>query len=155
MRLEFHCKGQSIIIFIYWRICWYLPANICLLIVNGWANCVPTFLTLLKTKPNRSDPFFEQRMLFYKIYDIESYAFRWFVMKGKIKPLIIPFCVCIILQNEIILLDFTLKALISIIQITTLKSWLKLTTIPTLIDTDLLIIFRIVVCGMIKWKNWS
>jgi hypothetical protein len=88
-------------------------------------------------------------MLFYKVYNVESYAFRWLIAKGIIKPLIISFSVCIVLQNEIILLNFTLKTLISIIQIATLKSRLKFSTVSVWIDDNLLIIIRVIVCGLI------
>ena len=67
--------------------------------------------------------------------------------------MIVSFGICVILQNEIVLLDFTLKTLIGIVQVPTFKSRLKFTNISILIHLSLLIIVRIVISGMIERKN--
>jgi hypothetical protein len=113
---------------------------------------MPTFLASLLAESNRFNSFLKERMLLDQINNIKPDTSRLFIAEGEIKPLIIPFCICIILQNEIILLDFTLQTSISIEQISALKPGLEFTVLCIFVECNLLVIVRIIVCCMIQRK---
>lgn len=112
--LKIYSKGKSIVIFQSSGVGSNFSADITLLIVNVPANRVPPFMTFLKAEPNRSHSFLKQRMLLDEVDDIEPHTFSLLIPKGKVKPLIISFSICIILQNKIILLYLTIQALIGV-----------------------------------------
>ena len=91
-------------------------------------------------------------MLLDEIDDIEPHTFRLLIPKGKVKPLIISFSICIVLQNKIILLYLTIQALISVHKVAAFEPRLKLARTAE-VCLDLLITMRIIVCRMVKRKK--
>lgn len=125
------------------------------MVLNIVSNRVPTFFALFQAKSYRANSFLKERMLFNKIDNVKPYLFWLLVSKWEVKPLIISFCIRIILQNKIVLLYLiVLETFISIVQVSTLKSWLKL-VICCYVCNYMLVMARIVVWCMTEWEQVS
>lgn len=107
-------------------------------------------MTFLEAKPNRPHSFLKERVLLDKVDEVESHTLSLFIPEGEVKPLIISFSICIILQNKIILFYLTFQALIGVHEVAAFEPRLELAGLPAEVGLDLLIIMRIIVCRVVQ-----
>ena len=150
LALKINGKGKSIVVLQDYRAGSNFSADIALLIVNIPANRVPPLMTFLEAKPNRPHSFLKERVLLDKVDKVESHALSLLIPEGEVKPLIISFSICIILQNKIILFYLTFQTLIGVHEVAAFEPRLELAGLPAEVGLDLLIIMRIIVCRVVQ-----
>ena len=90
-------------------------------------------------------------MLLDKVNNVETHTFAALVLIRKEEPFVIASCVCIILQNEIILVLFAIKTFICVEQIPAFEFGVE-NVLVLFLEVYLLIICWIMICCVIQRK---